>query len=110
MNKKIVTLVCVTVLSGFVAGVNADELSLGGSVASKEDNAGLVVAEQPKEEPGKGIVVAVGPGKMENGTLVPLELQVGQKVVYKKYSGTEIKENQKEYLLIEAENILAIVE
>ena len=50
MNKKIVTLACVTVLSGFVAGVNADELSLGGSVASKEDNAGLVVAEQPKEE------------------------------------------------------------
>ena len=47
---------------------------------------------------------------MENGKLTPLELQVGQKVVYKKYSGTEIKENQKEYLLIEAENILAIVE
>ena len=50
MNKKIVTLVCVTVLSGFVAGVNADELTLGGSVASKQDTAGLVVAEQPKEE------------------------------------------------------------
>jgi gram positive anchor domain protein len=50
MNKKIVTLACVTLLSSFVAGVNADELSLGGSVASKEDNAGLVVAEQPKEE------------------------------------------------------------
>ena len=50
MNKKIVMLACVTLLSSFVAGVNADELSLGGSVASKEDNAGLVVAEQPKEE------------------------------------------------------------
>lgn len=50
MNKKIVTLACVTLLSGFVAGVNADELSLGGSVDSKEDTAGLVVAEQPKEE------------------------------------------------------------
>ena len=50
MNKKIVTLACVTLLSSFVAGVNADELSLGGSVASKEDTAGLVVAEQPKEE------------------------------------------------------------
>ena len=50
MNKKIVTLACVTVLSGFVAGVNADELSLGGSVDSKEDTAGLVVSEQPKEE------------------------------------------------------------
>ena len=50
MNKKIVTLVCVTLLSSFVVGVNADELSLGGSVDSKEDTAGLVVAEQPKEE------------------------------------------------------------
>ena len=50
MNKKIVTLACVTLLSGFVAGVNAGELSLGGSVDSKEDTAGLVVAEQPKEE------------------------------------------------------------
>ena len=76
----------------------------------EKTKSGIILTEQPKEEPGKGIVVAVGPGKMENGTLVPLELQVGQKVVYKKYSGTEIKENQKEYLLIEAENILAIVE
>ena len=50
MNKKIVMLACVTLLSSFVAGVNADELSLGGSVDSKEDTAGLVVAEQPKEE------------------------------------------------------------
>ena len=69
-----------------------------------------VVLEKAKEEPGKGIVVAVGPGKTENGAVIPVELKVGQKVVYKKYSGTEIKENQKEYLLIEAENILAIVE
>ena len=50
MNKKIVTLACVTLLSSFVAGVNADELSLGGSVTSKEDTAGVVVVEQPKEE------------------------------------------------------------
>ena len=50
MNKKIVTLACVTLLSSFLAGVNADELSLGGSVTPKEDTAGLVVAEQPKEE------------------------------------------------------------
>lgn len=62
MNKKIVTLACVTLLSGFVAGVNADELSLGGSVDSKEDTAGLVVAEQPKEEK-----PAVDPGVKTEG-------------------------------------------
>lgn len=64
MNKKIVTLACVTLLSGFVAGVNADELSLGGSVDSKEDTAGLVVAEQPKEE--KSAVVPAGQTEGEN--------------------------------------------
>ena len=62
MNKKIVTLACVTLLSGFVAGVNADELSLGGSVDSKENTAGLVVAEQPKEEK-----PAVNPGVKTEG-------------------------------------------
>lgn len=62
MNKKIVTLACVTLLSGFVAGVNADELSLGGSVDSKEDTAVLVVAEQPKEEK-----PAVDPGVKTEG-------------------------------------------
>ena len=64
MNKKIVTLACVTLLSGFVVGVNADELSLGGSVDSKEDTAGLVVAEQPKEE--KPAVVPAGQTEGEN--------------------------------------------
>lgn len=62
MNKKIVTFACVTLLSSFVAGVNADELSLGGSVDSKEDTAGLVVAEQPKEEK-----PAVDPGVKTEG-------------------------------------------
>ena len=64
----------------------------------EKTKSGIILTEQPKEEPG------------ENGAVIPVELKVGQKVVYKKYSGTEIKENQKEYLLIEAENILAIVE
>ena len=64
MNKKIVTLACVTLLSGLVAGVNADELTLGGSVSSREDNTGLVVAEQPKEE--KPAVVPPGQTEGEN--------------------------------------------
>lgn len=50
MNKKIVTLLSVAVLSAVASGVSADEFSLGGSVATKEDNAGLVVSEQPKED------------------------------------------------------------
>ena len=58
----------------------------------EKTKSGIILTEQPKEEPGKGIVVAVGPGKTENGAVIPVELKVGQKVVYKKYSGTEIKE------------------
>ena len=57
-----------------------------------------------------GVVVAVGPGKTEDGTLVKIDLKKGQKVIYKKYSGTEVKEGKKEYLLIKAEDILAVVE
>ena len=64
MNKKIVTLACVTLLSSFVAGVNADELSLGGSVTPKEDTAGVVVVEQPKEE--KPAVVPAVNAEAEN--------------------------------------------
>ena len=62
MNKNIVTLACVTLLSSFVAGVNADELSLGGTVTPKEDTTGVVVVEQPKEEK-PAVVPAVNTGK-----------------------------------------------
>ena len=64
MNKKFVTLMSVAVLSAVASGVYADELSLGGSVDSKEDTAGLVVAEQPKEE--KPAVVPAGQTEGEN--------------------------------------------
>ena len=63
-----------------------------------------------KDAPSIGIVIAVGPGKTEDGKLVPIELKEGQKVIFKKYSGTEVSYEKKEYLLISAADILAVVE
>ena len=57
-----------------------------------------------------GVVVAVGPGKMEDGKLVPIGLEKDEKVIYKKYSGTEVSIDKKDYLLISAADILAVVE
>ncbi|HCK89037.1 MAG TPA: co-chaperone GroES [Erysipelotrichaceae bacterium] len=76
----------------------------------EKTQSGIILTKEPKDQPSRGIVVSVGPGKTENGTLVPVELKEGQKVIYKKYSGTEITEDKKDYLLIKAEDILAIVE
>ena len=70
----------------------------------------ILTTKEAKEEPSHGIVVAAGPGKVVDGNLVPVDLTAGQKVIYKKYSGTEVKEDKKEYLLIKAEDILAVIE
>lgn len=71
----------------------------------------ILTTKEAKDEPSHGIVVAVGPGKkQEDGTLIPIDLEKGMQVIYKKYSGTEVKEGKDEYLLIKAEDILAVVE
>ncbi len=71
---------------------------------------GIILTEKPKDEPSRGVVVAVGPGRTVDGTLVPVGLESGDKVIYKKYSGTEITFEKKDYLLISAEDILAVIE
>ncbi len=70
----------------------------------------ILTTGEAKDAPSIGIVIAVGPGKTEDGKLVPIELTEGQKVIFKKYSGTEVSYEKKEYLLISAEDILAVVE
>lgn len=71
---------------------------------------GIYLPETAKEKPQQGKIIAVGPGKMlENGTRVPLELKEGDRVLYGKYSGTEIKLNGNEYLIVSERDILAII-
>lgn len=76
----------------------------------EKTESGIILTESPKEQPSRGKVVSVGPGKAEDGKQVKIDLKKGQVVIYKKYSGTEITEAKKDYLLIKAEDILAIVE
>jgi len=76
----------------------------------KTESGIILTTSKAKDEPSHGIVVAVGPGKVEDGKNVPIDLTEGQHVIYKKYSGTEISVDKKDYLLISANDILAVVE
>lgn len=70
---------------------------------------GIVIPDNSKEKPIQGKVIAVGPGKIENGKTVPPEVKVGDQVIFNKYAGTEIKMDGKEYLFMRESDILAIV-
>lgn len=76
----------------------------------EKTKSGIILTDKPKDEPSRGIVIAVGPGKTEDGKLIPTGLEAGQSVIYKKYSGTEITLDKKDYLLISAGDILAVIE
>lgn len=74
---------------------------------SEEKIGSIIVPDTAKEKPQEGKVAAVGPGKYEDGKLVPLEVKVGDTILYGKYSGTEIKQAGHEYLIIRESDILA---
>ena len=78
---------------------------------SEEKTAGgLYIPETAKEKPQKGEVIAVGPGhKSEDGEYLPMEVKVGDKVLYGKYSGTELKLDGEVYLIIKESDILAVL-
>ena len=70
---------------------------------------GIVIPDTAKEKPQEGEVVAVGPGRFEDGVRVPLDVKVGDKVLYSKYGGTEVKVAGTEYLVLSARDVLAVV-
>jgi len=72
---------------------------------------GIIIPDSAKEKPQEGKVVAVGEGKMlDNGTKVPLTVKVGDKILFGKYSGTEIKIEGEEHLILREDDVLGIVE
>ena len=71
---------------------------------------GLVIPDTAKEKPQEGMVLAVGPGRFEDGVRVPLDVKVGDKVLYSKYGGTEVKYAGEEYLVLSARDVLAVIE
>ena len=78
--------------------------------AEQTTASGLVIPDTAKEKPQEAKVVAVGPGRFEEGNRIPLDISVGDTVVFSKYGGTEVKYNGEEYLILSARDVLAVVE
>ena len=71
---------------------------------------GLVIPDSAKEKPQEGEVLAIGPGRIDDkGNRVPLDVAVGDKVIYSKYGGTEVKYAGEEFLILSARDVLAVV-
>jgi chaperonin GroES len=71
---------------------------------------GIVIPDTAKEKPQEGTVLAVGPGRFENGQRLPLDIQEGDTVIFSKYGGTEVKFGADEYLILSARDVLAVVQ
>ncbi|MEW6113877.1 MAG: co-chaperone GroES [Thermodesulfobacteriota bacterium] len=81
-------------------------------VESEEQSAGgIILPDTAKEKPQQGKVIAVGPGKRtEDGKLIPMDVKAGDTILFGKYSGTEVKVEGNEYLIMREEDVLGLVE
>ena len=79
--------------------------------AEEKTKGGIIIPDTAKEKPSQGEVVAVGPGgRDEAGKLIPIDLKVGDRVLFGKWSGTEIKIDGEEHLILREEDVLGVVE
>ena len=79
--------------------------------AEQTTASGLVIPDTAKEKPQEGKVLAVGPGRFDDkGARVPVDVQVGDVVLYSKYGGTEVKYSGEEFLVLSARDVLAVIE
>lgn len=77
--------------------------------AEETTKSGIILTGSAKEAPQEAEVIAVGPGETKDGAIVPMEVKVGDKVIYSKYSGTDVKHRHEEYILVNQKDILAVV-
>ena len=88
-----------------------DKILVQANEAETTTASGIVIPDTAKEKPQEGTVLAVGPGRFDdNGNRVPLDVKVGDTVLYSKYGGTEVKYSGEEYLVLSARDVLAIIE
>ena len=87
-----------------------DRVVLKQLVAEETTKSGIVIPGQSKEKPQQAEVVAVGPGSVVDGKEVPMNILVGQQVIYSKYSGTTVELDEEEYIIVKQDDILAVVE
>ena len=89
----------------------ADRLVVEPTAGEEMTASGIFVPETAKEKPQEGKVVAVGPGRRDDeGERIPMDVAAGDRVLYAKYAGTEIKLEDKKYLILKESDILAILE
>jgi chaperonin GroES len=87
----------------------ADRVVVKALEEAEQMRGGLFIPDTAKEKPQQGEIVAVGPGKYEDGKLVPMTLKVGDKVLYGKYSGTEVTLNNEQVLILRESDVLAVI-
>lgn len=87
-----------------------DKVVLKQLVAEETTKSGIVLPGQAKEKPQQAEVIAVGPGGMVDGKEVSMQVKVGDKVIYSKYAGTEVKLEDEEFIVVKQNDIVAIVE
>ena len=99
----------------YIGGLIMQLIPLGDRVVLKQLEAeettksGIVLPGQSKEKPQQAEVIAVGPGGMVDGKEVKMQVEVGQQVIYSKYSGTDVKLEDEEYIIVKQSDILAVV-
>lgn len=87
-----------------------DRVVLKQLVAEETTKSGIIIPGQAKEKPQQAEVIAVGPGGVIDGKEVTMQVKVGQKVIFSKYSGTEVKLDEEEYIIVRQNEILAVIE
>ncbi|MDP2763152.1 MAG: co-chaperone GroES [Enterobacteriaceae bacterium] len=79
-------------------------------VEKRTTDGGIIIPETSNDKSQKGIVIAIGPGKVDNGKLQPLSLKCNDNVIFGKYSGTEITIKGQDYLIMKEEDVIGIIE
>lgn len=88
----------------------ADRVVVQALEETEQMRGGLYIPDTAKEKPQQGTIIAVGPGKLsEEGTRIAPDVKVGQRVLYGKYSGTEVNVDNEEYLILRESDILAVI-
>jgi chaperonin GroES len=89
----------------------SDRIVLKRTQEEEKTKGGIIIPDSAKEKPLEATVIAVGTGKiLENGKVIPLDVKAGDKVLFGKYAGTEIKLDGEEHIIVREEDVLAIIE
>ena len=80
-----------------------------GLATTRSSASGIVIPDTAKERPQEGEVMAVGPGRFEDGQRIPMDVKVGDEVICSKYGGTEVQTKGQEYLILSGRDVLAVI-